>query len=172
MGPFCQGSCSAGWGQGCALSNWFPFHVPASPGAFCFASPWLQHRHGQPAGSALGFAPGDSPLPLQSISPGCIHGVLLLADKELGTHRERLPGVQVRAAIPIPSLSPPQGPPAWGPQAGPHCTGAAAPKGLLGSAGGCLPDHCPLPDTGVGITNLRLTGLLLLLVLLCLINIM
>lgn len=110
MGPFCQGSRSAGWGQGCALSNWFPFHVPASPGAFSFVSPWLQHRHGQPAGSALGFAPGDSPLPPQSISPGCIHGVLLLADKELGAHRERLPGVQVRAAIPLPSLSPPQGP--------------------------------------------------------------
>lgn len=37
----------------------------------------------------------------QSVSPGSIHTVLLLlAEKELVTHRERLPGVQV-------SLSPP-----------------------------------------------------------------
>ncbi|XP_033923116.1 uncharacterized protein KIAA1755 homolog isoform X2 [Melopsittacus undulatus] len=38
---------------------------------------------------------------VQSISPGCIHTVLLLADKELGTHREKLPGVQVES---LPSL--------------------------------------------------------------------
>ncbi|PKU34345.1 hypothetical protein llap_15351 [Limosa lapponica baueri] len=31
---------------------------------------------------------------VQSISPGCIHTVLLLAEKELVAHRERLPGVQ------------------------------------------------------------------------------
>ncbi|KFV68370.1 Uncharacterized protein KIAA1755, partial [Dryobates pubescens] len=31
----------------------------------------------------------------QSTSPGCIHTVLLLAEKELAAHRERLPGVQV-----------------------------------------------------------------------------
>ncbi|XP_061217340.1 uncharacterized protein KIAA1755 homolog isoform X1 [Neopsephotus bourkii] len=37
----------------------------------------------------------------QSISPGCIHTVLLLAEKELVTHREKLPGVQVES---LPSL--------------------------------------------------------------------
>ncbi|XP_030359387.1 uncharacterized protein KIAA1755 homolog isoform X3 [Strigops habroptila] len=38
---------------------------------------------------------------VQSVSPGCIHTVLLLAEKELVTHRERLPGVQVES---LPSL--------------------------------------------------------------------
>ncbi|KFZ55537.1 Uncharacterized protein KIAA1755, partial [Antrostomus carolinensis] len=38
---------------------------------------------------------------LQSVSPGCIHTVLLLVEKELVTHRERLHGVQVEA---LPSL--------------------------------------------------------------------
>ncbi|KAM4649644.1 uncharacterized protein KIAA1755 homolog [Amazona ochrocephala] len=40
-------------------------------------------------------------LSVQSISPGCIHTVLLLAEKELGTHREKLPGLQVES---LPSL--------------------------------------------------------------------
>ncbi|KAJ7413385.1 hypothetical protein WISP_90912 [Willisornis vidua] len=31
---------------------------------------------------------------VQSVSPGCIHTVLLLAEKELVAHREKLPGVQ------------------------------------------------------------------------------
>ncbi|XP_065547597.1 uncharacterized protein KIAA1755 homolog isoform X2 [Lathamus discolor] len=38
---------------------------------------------------------------VQSISPGCIHTVLLLAEKEPVTHREKLPGVQVES---LPSL--------------------------------------------------------------------
>uniref|UniRef100_A0A8B9VQ13 KIAA1755 n=1 Tax=Anas zonorhyncha TaxID=75864 RepID=A0A8B9VQ13_9AVES len=41
---------------------------------------------------------------VQSVSPGCIHGVLLLADKELGTHRERLPGVQVETLTSLKAL--------------------------------------------------------------------
>ena len=47
------------------------------------------------------------PCLLQSISPGCIQTVLLLAEKELVAHRERLPGVQVSLSL---SLSPPHVP--------------------------------------------------------------
>lgn len=61
----------------------------------------------------MGFAVVTLPCLPQSISPGCIHTVLLLAEKELVTHRERLPGVQVSLSLslspsppPVPTLSP------------------------------------------------------------------
>ncbi|XP_054701457.1 uncharacterized protein KIAA1755 homolog [Grus americana] len=41
---------------------------------------------------------------VQSISPGCIHTVLLLAEKELVAHRERLPGVQVETLASLKAL--------------------------------------------------------------------
>ncbi|XP_053937937.1 uncharacterized protein KIAA1755 homolog isoform X6 [Cuculus canorus] len=41
----------------------------------------------------------------QSVSPGCIHTVLLLAEKELLAHRERLPGVQVETLASLKALS-------------------------------------------------------------------
>ncbi|XP_040431858.1 uncharacterized protein KIAA1755 homolog isoform X2 [Cygnus olor] len=41
---------------------------------------------------------------IQSVSPGCIHSVLLLADKELGAHRERLPGMQVETLTSLKAL--------------------------------------------------------------------
>ncbi|XP_075023037.1 uncharacterized protein KIAA1755 homolog [Calonectris borealis] len=41
---------------------------------------------------------------VQSVSPGCIHTVLLLAEKELVTHRERLPGVQVETLASLKAL--------------------------------------------------------------------
>ncbi|XP_035199847.1 LOW QUALITY PROTEIN: uncharacterized protein KIAA1755 homolog [Oxyura jamaicensis] len=41
---------------------------------------------------------------VQSVSPGCIHSVLLLADKELGAHRERLPGVQLETLTSLKAL--------------------------------------------------------------------
>ncbi|XP_014799356.1 PREDICTED: uncharacterized protein KIAA1755 homolog isoform X1 [Calidris pugnax] len=41
---------------------------------------------------------------IQSISPGCIHTVLLLAEKELVAHRERLPGVQVETLASLKAL--------------------------------------------------------------------
>ena len=50
---------------------------------------------------------GDSSCLPQSVSPGCVHTVLLLAEKEPVPHRERLPGVQVSLAL---ALSPPHVP--------------------------------------------------------------
>ncbi|KAM6243210.1 uncharacterized protein KIAA1755 homolog [Spheniscus humboldti] len=41
---------------------------------------------------------------VQSISPGCIHTVLLLAEKELVPHRERLRGVQVETLASLKAL--------------------------------------------------------------------
>ncbi|XP_075294451.1 uncharacterized protein KIAA1755 homolog [Opisthocomus hoazin] len=41
---------------------------------------------------------------VQSVSPGCIHTVLLLAEKELVTHRERLPGLQVETLASLKAL--------------------------------------------------------------------
>ncbi|XP_065610330.1 uncharacterized protein KIAA1755 homolog [Cyrtonyx montezumae] len=41
---------------------------------------------------------------VQSISPGCIHTVLLLAEKELPTPRERLPGLQVETLTSLKAL--------------------------------------------------------------------
>ncbi|XP_051488982.1 uncharacterized protein KIAA1755 homolog isoform X2 [Apus apus] len=41
---------------------------------------------------------------VQSISPGCIHTVLLLAEKELVTHREKLPGLQVETLASLKAL--------------------------------------------------------------------
>ncbi|KFP99259.1 Uncharacterized protein KIAA1755, partial [Leptosomus discolor] len=41
---------------------------------------------------------------VQSVSPGCIHTVLLLAEKELVAHRERLPGVQVETLASLKAL--------------------------------------------------------------------
>ncbi|KAM6054146.1 uncharacterized protein KIAA1755 homolog isoform 2-T2 [Chlamydotis macqueenii] len=41
---------------------------------------------------------------VQSVSPGCIHAVLLLAEKELVGHRERLPGVQVETLASLKAL--------------------------------------------------------------------
>ncbi|KFP52689.1 Uncharacterized protein KIAA1755, partial [Cathartes aura] len=41
---------------------------------------------------------------VQSISPGCIQTVLLLAEKELVAHRERLPGVQVETLASLKAL--------------------------------------------------------------------
>lgn len=49
--------------------------------------------------AACGVCPGDSPLPPQSVSPGCIHSMLLLAEKEPVSHRERLSGVQVSLSL-------------------------------------------------------------------------
>ncbi|KFP26817.1 Uncharacterized protein KIAA1755, partial [Colius striatus] len=40
----------------------------------------------------------------QSVSPGCVHTVLLLAEKELVTHREKLPGVQVETLASLKAL--------------------------------------------------------------------
>lgn len=57
----------------------------------------------------MGFAAVTLPCLPQSISPGCIHTVLLLAEKELVPHRERLPGVQVSLSLSpprVPALSP------------------------------------------------------------------
>ncbi|KGL99978.1 Uncharacterized protein KIAA1755, partial [Charadrius vociferus] len=41
---------------------------------------------------------------VQSVSPGCIHTMLLLAEKELVAHRERLPGVQVETLASLKAL--------------------------------------------------------------------
>ncbi|XP_071429236.1 uncharacterized protein KIAA1755 homolog isoform X2 [Pithys albifrons albifrons] len=41
---------------------------------------------------------------VQSVSPGCIHTVLLLAEKELVAHREKLPGVQVETLTSLKAL--------------------------------------------------------------------
>ncbi|XP_074461074.1 uncharacterized protein KIAA1755 homolog isoform X1 [Larus michahellis] len=41
---------------------------------------------------------------VQSVSPGCIHTVLLLAEKELAAHREKLPGVQVETLASLKAL--------------------------------------------------------------------
>uniref|UniRef100_A0A8C4TRS8 KIAA1755 n=1 Tax=Falco tinnunculus TaxID=100819 RepID=A0A8C4TRS8_FALTI len=41
---------------------------------------------------------------VQSVSPGCIHTILLLAEKELVTHREKLPGVQVETLTSLKAL--------------------------------------------------------------------
>ncbi|KFU86916.1 Uncharacterized protein KIAA1755, partial [Chaetura pelagica] len=41
---------------------------------------------------------------VQSISPGCIHTVLLLAEKELVTQREKLPGLQVETLASLKAL--------------------------------------------------------------------
>ncbi|KAJ7417456.1 hypothetical protein BTVI_32692 [Pitangus sulphuratus] len=41
---------------------------------------------------------------IQSVSPGCIHTVLLLAEKELVAHHERLPGVQVETLTSLKAL--------------------------------------------------------------------
>ncbi|XP_074776382.1 uncharacterized protein KIAA1755 homolog isoform X2 [Athene noctua] len=41
---------------------------------------------------------------VQSVSPGCIHTLLLLAEKEPGAHRERLPGVQVETLASLKAL--------------------------------------------------------------------
>ncbi|KAK4812798.1 hypothetical protein QYF61_022022 [Mycteria americana] len=41
---------------------------------------------------------------VQSVSPGCIHTVLLLAEKELVAHRERLPGAQVETLASLKAL--------------------------------------------------------------------
>ncbi|XP_017678043.1 PREDICTED: uncharacterized protein KIAA1755 homolog [Lepidothrix coronata] len=41
---------------------------------------------------------------IQSVSPGCIHSVLLLAEKELVAHRERLPGVLVETLTSLKAL--------------------------------------------------------------------
>ncbi|KAM6298787.1 uncharacterized protein KIAA1755 homolog [Aegotheles albertisi] len=41
---------------------------------------------------------------VQSISPGCIHTVLLLAEKEPVTHREKVPGVQVETLASLKAL--------------------------------------------------------------------
>ncbi|KAM6120863.1 uncharacterized protein KIAA1755 homolog [Phoenicopterus ruber ruber] len=41
---------------------------------------------------------------VQSVSPGCIHTVLLLAEKEPLTHRERLPGLQVETLASLKAL--------------------------------------------------------------------
>lgn len=38
----------------------------------------------------------------QSAAPGCIHSVLLLAEKELPAHRERVPGAQVSPSLSLP----------------------------------------------------------------------
>lgn len=54
-------------------------------------------------GLCVGLHCDSAPL-LQSVSLGCIHTVLLLAEKEF-SHRERLPGAQVSL-----SLSPPRVP--------------------------------------------------------------
>ncbi|XP_041904506.1 uncharacterized protein KIAA1755 homolog isoform X1 [Corvus kubaryi] len=41
---------------------------------------------------------------VQSVSPGCIHSMLLLAEKELVSHRERLSGVQVETLTSLKAL--------------------------------------------------------------------
>uniref|UniRef100_A0A674GF55 KIAA1755 n=1 Tax=Taeniopygia guttata TaxID=59729 RepID=A0A674GF55_TAEGU len=41
---------------------------------------------------------------VQSVSPGCIHSMLLLAEKELVSHREKLPGVQVETLTSLKAL--------------------------------------------------------------------
>ncbi|XP_042657205.1 uncharacterized protein KIAA1755 homolog isoform X2 [Tyto alba] len=41
---------------------------------------------------------------VQSVSPGCIHTVLLLAEKELVAHREKLPGLQVETLASLKAL--------------------------------------------------------------------
>ncbi|KAM6113057.1 uncharacterized protein KIAA1755 homolog [Pterocles gutturalis] len=41
---------------------------------------------------------------VQSVSPGCIHSVLLVAEKEPVPHRERLPGVQVETLASLKAL--------------------------------------------------------------------
>uniref|UniRef100_A0A8D2M7B2 KIAA1755 n=1 Tax=Zonotrichia albicollis TaxID=44394 RepID=A0A8D2M7B2_ZONAL len=41
---------------------------------------------------------------VQSVSPGCIHSLLLLAEKELVSHREKLPGVQVEILTSLKAL--------------------------------------------------------------------
>ncbi|XP_064321666.1 uncharacterized protein KIAA1755 homolog isoform X3 [Phalacrocorax carbo] len=41
---------------------------------------------------------------VQSVSPGCIHTMLLLSEKELVAHRERLPGVQVETLASLKAL--------------------------------------------------------------------
>uniref|UniRef100_A0A8C8A840 KIAA1755 n=1 Tax=Otus sunia TaxID=257818 RepID=A0A8C8A840_9STRI len=41
---------------------------------------------------------------VQSVSPGCVHTVLLLAEKEPVAHRERLPGVQVETLVSLKAL--------------------------------------------------------------------
>lgn len=117
-GPFCQGA--GGWGWGYGPSDPFPFPTAASAGAFSSvmsspasadlghpapAWPWV------PWALCSGLAAVTLPCLLQSVSPGCIHTVLLLAEKELVAHRERLPGVQVSPAPspsppPVPALSP------------------------------------------------------------------
>ncbi|CAM9554585.1 unnamed protein product [Bubo scandiacus] len=41
---------------------------------------------------------------VQSVSPGCVHTILLLAEKEPVAHRERLPGVQVETLVSLKAL--------------------------------------------------------------------
>lgn len=47
----------------------------------------------------MGFVPVILPFLPQSVSPGCIHSMLLLAEKELVSHREKLSGVQVSLSL-------------------------------------------------------------------------
>lgn len=47
----------------------------------------------------MGFALVILPCLPQSVSPGCIHSMLLLAEKEPVSHRERLSGVQVSLSL-------------------------------------------------------------------------
>lgn len=130
-------------------------------------------------------------LPSQNISPGCIHTVLLLAEKEPSAPREKLPGLQVRAVCPIPSSCPSVlshgssshrviaasqfGAPSVPSLEIPLPTsGLTAAMALLGCTKSCLvfPHHSLQPNTGVRVINLNLKGFIVHLVPLSVINIM
>ncbi|XP_009469754.1 PREDICTED: uncharacterized protein KIAA1755 homolog [Nipponia nippon] len=66
--------------------------------------PWLAAASLAAPGAAVPEAAVFILQILPSVSPGCIHTVLLLAEKELVAHRERLPGVQVETLASLKAL--------------------------------------------------------------------